>query len=90
MIYVHGHHDQHCLQALNTVGLPSPVKTIYCVGDNVCTDIFGANLYNKYLQRRRIDTAMMTQAKVQVRALMKETVILSHLSRILAPGVLIT
>eukprot|EP00092_Neocalanus_flemingeri_P084066 GFUD01105576.1.p1 GENE.GFUD01105576.1~~GFUD01105576.1.p1 ORF type:complete len:393 (+),score=141.71 GFUD01105576.1:122-1300(+) len=60
-------HGEHVLQqqALHTVGLPHPVKTIYCVGDNICTDIFGANLYNKYLQRRRLDTAVMTQAKVQ-------------------------
>ena len=46
------------------------MKTIYCIGDNICTDIFGANLYNKYLQRRRLDTAVMTQAKVQVSAMM--------------------
>lgn len=26
-----------------------PLKNIYFVGDNVCTDIFGANLYNEYL-----------------------------------------
>jgi len=60
-------HGEHVLQqqALGTVGLVRPVKNIYCIGDNVCTDIFGANLYNKYLQRRRLDTAVMTQAKVQ-------------------------
>jgi len=62
--YRHGEHVLQ-LQALNTVGLTHPVKNIYCIGDNVCTDIFGANLYNKYLQRRRLDTAVMTQAKVQ-------------------------
>ena len=32
-----------------------PVKTIYCIGDNVCTDIFGANLYDNYLAKRRQD-----------------------------------
>jgi len=60
-------HGEHVLQqqALHAVGLPHPVKNIYCIGDNICTDIFGANLYNKYLQRRRMDTAVMTQAKVQ-------------------------
>jgi len=60
-------HGEHVLQqqARDSVGLPHPVKTIYCIGDNICTDIFGANLYNKYLQRRRLDTAVMTQAKVQ-------------------------
>ncbi|KAL4227160.1 Haloacid dehalogenase-like hydrolase domain-containing 5 [Mactra antiquata] len=30
------------------------IKTIYCVGDNPESDIYGANLYNKYLQRRVI------------------------------------
>ena len=34
------------------LGIPQPIKTLYCIGDNVCTDIFGANLYNNYLQRR--------------------------------------
>ena len=29
------------------IGLANPVKTVYCIGDNVCTDIFGANLYNR-------------------------------------------
>ena len=43
----------------------SPVKTIYCIGDNVCTDIFGANLYNNYLNKRRLDTAIVTHAKMQ-------------------------
>ena len=33
--------------------LQSPLKNIYFVGDNVCTDIFGANLYHRYLARRR-------------------------------------
>jgi len=56
-------HGEHVLQqqALHTVGLSRPVKTIYCIGDNVCTDIFGANLYNKYLQNTRPDTALMVQ-----------------------------
>ena len=40
-------------QAAESMGLSQPVKTVYCIGDNVCTDIFGANLYNNYLQRRR-------------------------------------
>ncbi|GFO06312.1 cat eye syndrome critical region protein 5 [Plakobranchus ocellatus] len=33
------------------------VQTIYCVGDNPETDIYGGNLYNRYLQRRRLITA---------------------------------
>ncbi|KAL3315351.1 Haloacid dehalogenase-like hydrolase domain-containing 5 [Cichlidogyrus casuarinus] len=30
-----------------------PVKRVYCVGDNPQTDIYGANLYDRYLQVRR-------------------------------------
>ena len=29
------------------------VKNIYCIGDNICTDIFGANLYNRYLHQMK-------------------------------------
>ena len=35
-----------------------PLRNIYFVGDNVCTDIFGANLYDNYLinkKQRRTD-----------------------------------
>uniref|UniRef100_A0A8C9NCA5 Haloacid dehalogenase-like hydrolase domain-containing 5 n=1 Tax=Serinus canaria TaxID=9135 RepID=A0A8C9NCA5_SERCA len=27
-----------------------PIQTLYAVGDNVMTDVYGANLYNRYLQ----------------------------------------
>ena len=33
----------------------SPVNNIYFIGDNVCTDIIGANLYNQYLDRQTDD-----------------------------------
>merc|ERR1719481_2046187 len=33
----------------------SPVNNIYFIGDNVCTDIIGANLYNQYLDRQKDD-----------------------------------
>ena len=32
-----------------------PLKNIYCIGDNICTDIFGANLYDNYLLKRQQD-----------------------------------
>eukprot|EP00096_Caligus_rogercresseyi_P014463 TRINITY_DN697_c0_g3_i1.p1 TRINITY_DN697_c0_g3~~TRINITY_DN697_c0_g3_i1.p1 ORF type:complete len:393 (-),score=84.45 TRINITY_DN697_c0_g3_i1:524-1702(-) len=47
------HHAEYILQeeaARN--GCPS-LDTIYFVGDNICTDIYGANLYNSYLNRVR-------------------------------------
>ena len=43
-------HAEHVLQqqAGQMAGYDgTPVSTIYCIGDNVCTDIFGANLYNR-------------------------------------------
>ena len=43
--YVHG--EQILQSEAARLGLRNPVKTVYCVGDNVCTDIFGANLYNR-------------------------------------------
>ncbi|NWY67441.1 HDHD5 hydrolase, partial [Erithacus rubecula] len=29
-----------------------PIQTLYAVGDNVMTDVYGANLYNRFLQER--------------------------------------
>ena len=46
-------------------------------------------MYNKYLQRRRLDTAVMTQAKVQVSAIMMMKGQSKLVFRTLAPGVLI-
>ena len=43
-------HGEHVLQKeAENMGL-HPLKNIYCIGDNICTDIFGANLYNRYIQ----------------------------------------
>merc|ERR1712226_572039 len=39
-------------QALK-IGRTRMVKNIYCIGDNICTDIFGANLYNRYLHQMK-------------------------------------
>ncbi|XP_010872721.2 haloacid dehalogenase-like hydrolase domain-containing 5 isoform X2 [Esox lucius] len=33
-------------------GWKSPVRTLYAIGDNLMTDIYGANLYNRYLEER--------------------------------------
>ncbi|XP_003707869.1 haloacid dehalogenase-like hydrolase domain-containing 5 [Megachile rotundata] len=34
-----------------SIGIDHNVDTIYAIGDNINTDIFGANLYDKYLSR---------------------------------------
>jgi len=60
-------HAEHVIQqqAIDVMGLDNPVKTLYCIGDNVCTDIFGANLYNNYLQRTKEDKKVIAQAMAQ-------------------------
>ncbi|CAM4857891.1 unnamed protein product [Rotaria socialis] len=36
------------------LGLKQPIKRLYVVGDNPDTDVYGANVYNRYLQRRSL------------------------------------
>ncbi|CAC5402945.1 Haloacid dehalogenase-like hydrolase domain-containing 5 [Mytilus coruscus] len=46
------HHADHLLyQQAKQLGMEN-VDNIYCIGDNPETDIYGANLYNRYLQNR--------------------------------------
>ena len=46
-------HSEHVLQSQAIrMGFRKPIRNIYCIGDNICTDIFGANLYNRYLAAR--------------------------------------
>ncbi|XP_072522168.1 haloacid dehalogenase-like hydrolase domain-containing 5 [Salminus brasiliensis] len=33
-------------------GWRTPVRSLYAIGDNLMTDIYGANLYNRYLEER--------------------------------------
>ena len=48
--YRHGEHIlQHQAKVIYGDNLQSPLKNIYFVGDNVCTDILGANLYHNCL-----------------------------------------
>ncbi|XP_062842760.1 haloacid dehalogenase-like hydrolase domain-containing 5 [Trichomycterus rosablanca] len=45
-------------------GWRSPITSLYAVGDNIMTDIYGANLYNRYLKERlaRKSSKAMQQA----------------------------
>ncbi|XP_075458532.1 haloacid dehalogenase-like hydrolase domain-containing 5 isoform X1 [Ascaphus truei] len=36
-------------------GWDAPIRTLYAIGDNPMADIYGANLYNRYLQSQRRD-----------------------------------
>ncbi|XP_066553899.1 haloacid dehalogenase-like hydrolase domain-containing 5 isoform X2 [Amia ocellicauda] len=41
-----------------------PIRTLYAVGDNLMTDIYGANLYNRYLEERTSRKSSQARAKV--------------------------
>ncbi|XP_076468599.1 haloacid dehalogenase-like hydrolase domain-containing 5 [Babylonia areolata] len=46
------HHADYLLhQQAKNLGI-NGIKTIYCIGDNPETDIYGGNLYNQYLRKR--------------------------------------
>lgn len=49
-------------QQAESLGWTQPVNRIYAIGDNPMADIYGANLYNRYLQASRRARAEM-QAK---------------------------
>lgn len=49
-------------QQAERLGWTTPVKRLYAIGDNPMADIYGANLYNRYLQASRHTKAQM-QAK---------------------------
>ncbi|KAM9854579.1 haloacid dehalogenase-like hydrolase domain-containing 5 [Aulostomus maculatus] len=49
-------------QQAERLGWTTPVKRLYAIGDNPMADIYGANLYNHYLQASRHSKAQM-QAK---------------------------
>ncbi|KAG7478105.1 hypothetical protein MATL_G00076840 [Megalops atlanticus] len=46
-------------------GWRTPVRSLYAIGDNLMTDIYGANLYNRYLEER---TARKSKAVAKVAA----------------------
>ena len=41
----------------------NPLRNMYFVGDNVCTDIFGANLYHQYLQKTIDKKVLISEQK---------------------------
>ncbi|KDR13978.1 haloacid dehalogenase-like hydrolase domain-containing 5 isoform X1 [Zootermopsis nevadensis] len=49
------HHAHHMVVAqAKNIGIDHCVKRLYAIGDNIYTDVFGANLYDCYLSRRNI------------------------------------
>ncbi|XP_076865583.1 haloacid dehalogenase-like hydrolase domain-containing 5 isoform X2 [Brachyhypopomus gauderio] len=47
-------------------GWRSPITTLYAIGDNLMTDIYGANLYNRYLEERLTRKSAQTLAHAAV------------------------
>uniref|UniRef100_A0A2P2I1D4 Cat eye syndrome critical region protein 5-like n=1 Tax=Hirondellea gigas TaxID=1518452 RepID=A0A2P2I1D4_9CRUS len=47
------HAETMVQQHARAIGITHPITTLYAIGDNVHTDIFGMNLYSSYVQRRR-------------------------------------
>lgn len=45
------HANRMILKHAKSIGIDHNIETIYAVGDNINTDVFGANLYDKYLAR---------------------------------------
>ncbi|XP_011308367.1 cat eye syndrome critical region protein 5 homolog [Fopius arisanus] len=45
------HANQMIMKHAKEIGIDHNVETIYAIGDNINTDVFGANLYDKYLAR---------------------------------------
>lgn len=45
------------------LGYNQPIKHIYAIGDNPDTDVFGANVYNRYLQTRTLSKLKQVVSK---------------------------
>ncbi|XP_013394123.1 haloacid dehalogenase-like hydrolase domain-containing 5 isoform X1 [Lingula anatina] len=61
------HHAEYVInQHAESLGLETPLHRLYAIGDNPETDIYGANLYNRYLRDKRFPTSRkqkMSQGK---------------------------
>jgi len=47
------HAETMLQQHARTIGVTEPITTLYAIGDNVHTDIYGMNLYQSYVRARR-------------------------------------
>jgi len=45
--------EQLVIREAAKIGLKNPIHTLYAIGDNPMADIYGANLYNRVLQRKQ-------------------------------------
>ncbi|XP_038149092.1 haloacid dehalogenase-like hydrolase domain-containing 5 [Cyprinodon tularosa] len=64
---------QYAEQLLRQQNQNHKLSTIYAVGDNLMTDIYGANLYNRYLAKHHTETTRGTKLVAQgTQAIMTE------------------
>ncbi|KAM4588740.1 haloacid dehalogenase-like hydrolase domain-containing 5 [Odontesthes bonariensis] len=56
---------QYAEQLLRRQNHNRTLSTVYAVGDNLMTDIYGANLYNRYLAQQRAATATSSKLVAQ-------------------------
>jgi len=45
------------------IGLKNPIHTLYAIGDNPMADIYGANLYNRVLQRSKQNDSLVDESR---------------------------
>ncbi|XP_070558672.1 haloacid dehalogenase-like hydrolase domain-containing 5 [Ptychodera flava] len=79
------HHAEHLTaQLANSMELDSPLRTLYVIGDNPMTDIYGANLYNRYLASKPINVLKSTTMTTKLSATQgkKSSAYLSTISHI--------
>ncbi|XP_051874218.1 haloacid dehalogenase-like hydrolase domain-containing 5 [Pristis pectinata] len=60
------YHYAECLIRAQAAGRgwQKPIHTLYAIGDNLMTDIYGANLYNRYLEEESSTKGSLVHAKV--------------------------
>jgi len=56
------HAERMLITHAREIGVHEPIRRVYCIGDNINTDIFGSNLYNQYLERSRAVAAKRSAA----------------------------
>ncbi|KAL4646365.1 hypothetical protein GN956_G9954 [Arapaima gigas] len=59
--------EQLIRQQATERGWRSPIRSLYAIGDNLMTDIYGANLYNRYLEERSACKSSKVAAKALAR-----------------------
>ncbi|CAG2053428.1 unnamed protein product [Timema podura] len=68
--YYHAH--RLALSQAKSIDKHDKLKRLYAVGDNICTDVFGANLYNRYLAKHLSSKSKQHHQRIQNLVLAEE------------------